>query len=291
VRAGKVVAVVAVLGMVAGFGYWLGNHWERVPLPSLRSGCTVEADSGDQEAGSGDQVDLDIDQMANAATITAVGVRLEMPDRAVVVALATALQESKLRNLPHLGDGNDHDSVGLFQQRPSQGWGDAADIAEPWYAAERFYLALRRVEGWEEMRVTDAAQRVQRSAYPDAYEKWADEADVVAVGLLGQAGGAVTCAVPGDPAARGEAAAEALIGLLARDWGEQAAVAPADPAGLSVSAEDLASGWRYAHWLVAHAAGHGVTRVRFADLEWTADEGGWSATDDPIDHVLAEVAA
>ena len=184
-RAGKVVTVVAVLGLVAGFGYWLGNRWERVPLPSFGSGCTVEASGGDQ-------VNLEIEQMANAATITAVGVRLEMPDRAVTVALATALQESKLRNLPHLGDGNDHDSVGLFQQRPSQGWGDAAEIAEPWYAAERFYLALRGVEGWEEMRVTDAAQRVQRSAFPEAYEKWTDQADVLAAGLLGQAGGAVT---------------------------------------------------------------------------------------------------
>jgi hypothetical protein len=281
VRTRTVVAVVAVLGLVAGLGYWLVNSWDRVPLPSLRSGCTV---------GASDEVRLDIEQTANAATITAVGVRLELPERAVVVALATALQESKLRNLPHLGDGNDHDSVGLFQQRPSQGWGEPEDLAEPRYAAERFYVALRDVEGWQEMRITDAAQRVQRSAFPEAYQKWADDADVLAAALLGQAGGAVTCHVPDDPAARGAAAADALGVQLARDWGDQTDVAPADPAGLSVSADDVAAGWRYAHWLVSHAAGHGVTRVQFDDLEWTADDGGWQVADAAIDHVVAEVA-
>src|SRR5262245_60768023 len=90
-------------------------------------------------------VTLDPAQMANAATIAAVGIRRGMPDRAVVVALATSLQESKLRNLA----GGDRDSVGLFQQRPSQGWGSREEIADPRYAAGKFYAALMRVRGWE----------------------------------------------------------------------------------------------------------------------------------------------
>ena len=109
--------------------------------------------------------------MANAATIAAVGIRRQLPDRAIVVALATALQESKLENLA----GGDRDSVGLFQQRPSQGWGTPEQIRDPRYAAEPVLHRAAEGQGWEEMRVTEAAQRVQRSAFPEAYEKWADE--------------------------------------------------------------------------------------------------------------------
>src|SRR4051794_32022458 len=136
--------------------------------------------------------------MANAATITAVGVRRSMPERAVVIALATALQESKLENR----EDGDRDSLGLFQQRPSQGWGTADKIQDPRYAADRFYSALKRVKGWKSMRVTDAAQRVQRSAYPDAYERWADDAAVLTRALTGRATGAVACTVTGDPVLR-----------------------------------------------------------------------------------------
>jgi hypothetical protein len=277
----RLVAGVVALGVVAGFGFWLGSRWDQVPLPDFRPDCTVQA-SG--------EVTLDYEQMANAATVAATGVRLEMPDQAVVVALATALQESKLRNLPHLGDGNDHDSVGVFQQRPSQGWGSAEEIAQPRIAAERFYLALRGVDGWQEMRVTDAAQRVQRSAYPEAYEKWTPDANVLATALLGQAPGAVACTGPEDPPARGEPAAEALGDALTQDWGTELTTLDSTP-GVSLTPADPEAGWRYAHWLVAHAADRGVTRVRFADLEWTAAEGGWSATDSTVDEVHAEVAS
>lgn len=277
----RVVTVVVVVGLVVAAGIWLGDRWERGPLPSVDAGCLVKADG---------EVTLETEQMANAATITAVGVRLGMPEQAAVVAIATAMQESKLRNLPHLGRGNDHDSVGLFQQRPSQGWGSKEQVSDPRYASERFYLALRDVAGWQEMRVTEAAQRVQRSAYPEAYEKWAEDAEVLATALLGRAGGAVSCHVPEDPQVRGEAATTALGTALASDWGEGTALAPAS-AGVSLSAADQATGWQYAHWLVSHAATHGVTRVHFAELEWTAGEGGWSRAASVIDHVLAEVAA
>ncbi len=143
--------------------------------------CEVRTDTG--------AVRLDADQMANAATIAAVGLTRGLPERAVVVALATALQESELNNL----SGGDRDSVGLFQQRPSQGWGTAEQIRDPRYAASAFYDQLVKVRGWEDMRVTEAAQRVQRSAFPEAYQKWADEAQVLAEALVGTAYGAVMC--------------------------------------------------------------------------------------------------
>ncbi|WP_435217613.1 C40 family peptidase [Streptomyces sp. bgisy034] len=108
------------------------------------------------------------EQVPNAQTIVATGLSLEVPQRGQIVALATAMQESRLRNL---GSG-DRDSLGLFQQRPSQGWGTAQQIRDPVYASERFYQELLKVPGWQQMTVTQAAQAVQKSGYPDAYAQW-----------------------------------------------------------------------------------------------------------------------
>jgi hypothetical protein len=226
--------------------------------------CTVRADG---------EVTLDTVQMAHAATITAVGIRRGMPERAIVIALATALQESKLENL----DGGDRDSVGLFQQRPSKGWGTPEQIQDPRYSADKFYSALKRVKNWQKMRVTDAAQRVQRSAYPNAYEKWADESAVLAKALTGRATGAVACTVSGDPVVRGAAAAAALLNDLKLDWGKglPKSAAAAQAAGLTVAVSNASTGWRYAHWLVSHASDSGLERVRFANLEWHAPDGTW----------------
>jgi cell division protein FtsB len=162
--------LLGALGVVAVVHSFSGS----IKLPQLGPACTVRADG---------EVTLDSVQMANAATITAVGVRRKMPERAVVIALATALQESKLENLEH----GDRDSLGLFQQRPSQGWGTPEQVRDPRHSATRFYASLKKVKGWKKMRVTDAAQRVQRSAYPNAYQKWADEAEVLARALTGRA--------------------------------------------------------------------------------------------------------
>ncbi|MGY1639973.1 hypothetical protein ACI782_02435 [Geodermatophilus sp. SYSU D00703] len=107
------------------------------------------------------------EQVANARTIAQVGYDRGLPQRAVVIALATAMQESGLRNL----DYGDRDSLGLFQQRPSQGWGTPTQVQDPAYAAGKFYDGLVRVPGWETRRLTDAAQLVQLSGFPEAYQK------------------------------------------------------------------------------------------------------------------------
>jgi len=255
---------VLVLMGVAGVIVAVNSMNGKLPsLPHLGPECVVRADG---------EVALDAVQMANAATITAVGVRRKMPERAVVIALATALQESKLENL----ETGDRDSIGLFQQRPSQGWGTAEKIKDPRYAADRFYSALKKVKGWQKMRVTDAAQKVQRSAYPNAYEKWADESAVLARALTGKATGAVACTVSGEPVMRGAAAAAALAESLKLDWGSGLAKVEPDPQdGFTVDVADPSAGWRYAHWLVSHASDTGLERVRFADLEWSAPNGKW----------------
>jgi hypothetical protein len=265
---GWMVGLLALV-LVAAFGVYLGSRDFSAPtlrLPEPTRDCTVDA--GDE----GDPVRLDADQMANAATIVAIGARRDVSERGVVVALATAMQESKLENLTH----GDRDSLGLFQQRPSQGWGKPEQIQDPRYAARKFYESLAKVRGWEDMRVTDAAQRVQRSAYPEAYEKWADDAAVLAAAFLGRATGAVACTVQGKPAITGAAAAVALTKGLVGDWGRLETTAAGDLPGLAVPAVDAQSGWRYAHWLVAHATGHGVKRVAFGGMQWSADEGSWS---------------
>jgi hypothetical protein len=269
------VVVVLVAGLAVYVVNQLGPH---LP-PGIVRACEAQTPSG--------SVFLEPAQMANAATIAAVGIRRDLPDRAIVVALATALQESKLENL----EAGDRDSVGLFQQRPSQGWGAADEIQDPRYAAGSFYSALVEVRGWEKLRITEAAQRVQRSAYPEAYEKWADQASILTEALAGRATGAVTCSKIGEPATRGTQAAAALGTGLRLDWGITT-VANADILGLVVPAADERVGWQYAHWMVAHSMAKGVERVRVGDQEWTASSGRWERVSPAaLGGVVAEVYA
>ncbi|MFE4664552.1 C40 family peptidase [Streptomyces sp. NPDC056716] len=113
-------------------------------------------------------LDLPDEQIPHARTIVATGISMNVPERGQIVALATALQESRLRNLNY----GDRDSLGLFQQRPSMGWGTPEQIRDPVYASTKFYEGLLKVPGWESMTITQAAQAVQRSAFPDAYAQW-----------------------------------------------------------------------------------------------------------------------
>ncbi|WFE56313.1 hypothetical protein [Micromonospora sp. WMMD712] len=126
--------------------------------------------------GAQSRIDLDPEQTANVKAIIAATKKAGLDERAAVISIGTALQESKLENLGHLGDRNDHDSLGLFQQRPSSGWGSPEQITDPEYATTAFLKGLRQVDGWQNMALTDAAQTVQVSAYPDAYAQWEQQA-------------------------------------------------------------------------------------------------------------------
>lgn len=121
---------------------------------------------------------LTAEQRDNATRIIAVGQAVGVPPRGWVVALATAMQESRLRNINY----GDRDSLGLFQQRPSQGWGTPAQVTDPTYAAKKFYSGLQRIPRWQELPVTVAAQAVQRSAFPSAYAKWEPMAAALVAG-------------------------------------------------------------------------------------------------------------
>jgi hypothetical protein len=223
------------------------------PTPS--PGCTVAA-----LAGSG-AYSLTPDQAQNAAIIAAVALRKGMVDHAVTIALAASLQETQLRNLPY----GDRDSVGLFQQRPSQGWGATAQILDPNYAASAFYDHLALVSGWQTMAVTTAAQLVQHSAAPDAYAAWEPEARSLASALTGEVPAGLACRVNGfggpvpAPGALTTAATTELGGSLL---------------GVPLSAK---AGWQVATWAVAHAYAYHVSSVTFAGWRWTAASSKWTA--------------
>jgi hypothetical protein len=270
VRTRIVLASLTAIAVLIGVGIFVATRGITVKLPpSLRAPyCTAQSGR--------DLVSLDIDQMANAATIAAVGIRKNEPSRAVQIALATSLQESKLRNLTS----GDRDSIGLFQQRPSQGWGTALQIASPPYAATKFYGALAHVKGWQTMTITQAAQAVQRSADPDAYAKWTTESATLSAALLGHASHAVDCYVGKTPLARGAAALGALTTDLKDDWGSLLDPLPAAaPNTVSLAVADDQAGWQYAHWLVAHAQDSGIMRISFGNQQWTAKAGNWTTAD------------
>ncbi|HEX3540987.1 MAG TPA: hypothetical protein VHT75_11160 [Acidimicrobiales bacterium] len=212
---------------------------------------------------------LDTDQSANAATIAAVGKRLGLPDHAVTVALAAALQESKLYNLPY----GDLDSLGLFQQRPSQGWGTKDQILNPRYAAAAFYQHLATVANWQTLSVTDAAQAVQHSGAPDAYAQWETEARTVAQALTGEVAAGFTCRTV-NPASKAPPVT-VLATDLSAEIGSPALGVPLD----------TARGWLVAGWLIAHAGQYGVTTVTFAGQRWSGHTGTWTAQPPPTNTV------
>jgi hypothetical protein len=159
----------------------VGVAWdtETTGVPAVPGRCTV----------AGLSVTLTTEQVANAATIAQVGRDRGLPERAIVIALATAQQESRLRNL----DYGDRDSLGLFQQRPSSGWGTEAEVQDPVYAANKFYDHLVGIPSWETGRITEVAQAVQRSAFPEAYEQWGDMAEKLAAAQVSSEPDQIAC--------------------------------------------------------------------------------------------------
>ncbi|MDN5915135.1 MAG: C40 family peptidase [Pseudonocardia sp.] len=173
-----------------------------------RPGCvSALAPPGGGDLPPGAQGQWTPDQRQNAAAIVAAGQQAGAPPRAQWIALATAMQEAALSNL----DYGDRDSLGLFQQRPSQGWGSPAQLQDPAYAAARFYQELLAVPGWDAMPLTQAAQTVQRSAFPAAYAKW----EQAAADLLAELGGGATGLSCGPATVAAGAAGAAL------DWAGQ----------------------------------------------------------------------
>ncbi|MER5454580.1 hypothetical protein ABT008_07345 [Micromonospora sp. NPDC002389] len=181
-------SVLGVAGLAFAGGVFAGPTMQADAVPVATSAVAVQADKPDAGKliphgvqGAQSRIDLNDEQVANAKAIIAATKKAGMDERAAVIAIGTAFQESKLENLGHLGDRNDHDSQGLFQQRPSSGWGTVEQITDPEYSTLAFLKGLKQVDGWQDMPLTVAAQTVQVSAFPDHYAQWEQQAaDLVA---------------------------------------------------------------------------------------------------------------
>jgi hypothetical protein len=229
-----------------------------IPQPTS---CTAVAD--------GQQLPLTVSQAGIAATIAGVAARHELPTRALTIAYAAALQESKLADLPY----GDRDSVGIFQQRPSEGWGTTQQIENPVYASDRFFAALTAVPGYLNMPVYQAAQAVQRSADGYAYGQYATVAGQLAGAFYGDSPHAFWCYYA-SPTGKPRLAAASLA--LTSTFGHLRSKTAGDPA-MSVRVRRASEGWAVAAWLIAHASNYGISNVRYAGFEWVAghEPGNW----------------
>jgi hypothetical protein len=252
-------AIVLLAGLVIGY---LGLK----SSPQLHRRPTTCVANQDSQA-----IQLTVSQAGIAATIAGVASRHHLPTRAVAIAYATALQESKLENL-HYGT---MDSVGVFQQRPSEGWGTVREIENPVYASSRFFAALVQVPDYRHLPIDQAAQAVQRSADGSAYAQYAGVGTSMARAFTGKQPHAVWCSY-GSPVGLPRLAA-ARRGLTSA-FGKLGGRVTGDPAAV-VNVDDSSEGWTVAGWLVSHAADYGISDVRYAGYEWRASEGSgkWAA--------------
>jgi hypothetical protein len=216
------------------------------------------ADERCEVTASGTTFEWQPDQASNAAAITAIAVQRELPPRAATIAIATAMQESKVRNVRF----GDRDSLGLFQQRPSQGWGTEEQILDPEYSTNRFYDALVKVDGYGDMDIAEAAQAVQRSAAGEAYAQHESQARVTASVLSGQTAAGVGCALQ-DPTSTGDAAEVAA--LVEKDFGLSASTR-ADTVTVLTDSDEMA--WAVGSWAVARATDTAAVSVRTQRQEW-----------------------
>jgi hypothetical protein len=260
----RVAAVVVPLGLVVGgVAYGVSRH--QADQDKTLGECTTKV--------GGLTVILTDAQARNATLISAIAIRRGMPAHAATIGLAAALQESKLYNVR----GGDRDSLGLFQQRPSQGWGTPQQILDPVHATNAFYDALERVPGYADLPVTVAAQRVQRSGYPSAYAVYEDDARALASAMTGFSPAAFWCHLatsgrsPVPPVQRAVALRRALLPAFG-----PATVRAASGAGLDIPVASPERGWAVAAYVVAHAQQLGVSSVSYRGRRWAAgDSAEW----------------
>ncbi len=220
---------------------------------------------------------IDLEQGRWASLMAAIAQERGLSPRATTIAIATAFQESKIHNI----DYGDRDSVGLFQQRPSQGWGSVEQIMDPHYSIGRFYKALAKVKGFESMEITEAAQKVQRSGFPGAYAQHEADSRALASALRGYSPASFTCQI--NP--RGSGSTEVVVEDVRNAFGKIESGQDRDRARFPLTGEPAdvkARGWAIAHYLVGNASHLGITTVTFETLQWSAEDSdqGWTETDE-----------
>ncbi len=246
-----VLGIAVVLALVAG-GVALWANYNKAPLP-IDDRCSATA--------GGRTTTVDPEQARNAAIIAGVSVKRGLVPRAASIALATAYQESGIRNL----DYGHADSLGLFQQRPSKGWGTEAQIMDPWYSTRSFYREMEKVKGWQTKDINDVAQAVQRSAYPEAYRRHVPNARTLASSLTGETPASFTCMVnapkPADP--------DGMKDFLVKTLGTEFIKVARTDSALTVTTDNPVQAWVVAHLAIANTASYGLASVQVGPYSWT----------------------
>jgi hypothetical protein len=265
-RRGGVALLVVVLA-VAGLAIGGRALWRAAQTVVQSDGCAF---------GS---YNVDLDRSQNAAIMVSVVIKRGLPERAAVLVLGAALQESKLDNIPS-GEG-DRDSVGVLQQRPSQGWGTAAELSDVHYATGKFLDALLKVPNWQTDPLADVIQQVQISADGSAYARHEAQAQAMSDALMGTTAAGVSCDF-GQPSTA--AAASAVATQLAGDL----PVNPPTTSGSNITV--TGAGWATAAWLVTHGDSLGIDEVRYAGQRWQRSKGWTQDAAAPGTAVLASLA-
>lgn len=259
-----ITLVVVVLLALAGFGGW--KAYQYLYQRFTPEQCEVLI------PGSEEPTTLSQEQARNASIIVAASLERGLSEQAAVIAIATAYQESALRNL----DYGDRDSLGLFQQRPSYGWGTEEEIMDPWYSSNRFYEELVKFDNWETTDVNDIAQKVQRSGHPEAYRKHEAKARAVAGALRGSAPATLSCLSFNDAPTAKPAAFERVLGT----FGDTLQVATEGDT-MTLTADDDTTLWAAAQQVVANSYDGGVASVVVGDKEWSHTRQGWHGAKTP----------
>ena len=266
------IALTLVCGLFVGGAYYVLTTFE--PLDTQEApdpGCRLNLSNG--------RYDMEVEQAVNAVTVGGVAFSRDLPEHAVTIAYATVWQESRFFNIEY----GDRDSVGLFQQRPSQDWGDPEEILDPVFSSRAFYDELVEVHNWENMPVYEAAQRVQRSADGFAYDQHEALSERMAVALGGTGGAAMTCWFDEETVEslyEGDADVAGAQEEMVRVFGTDPAELPLDE---DPETGDL--GWAMAMWAVVHAQDYGLSSVTYENMRWRASDGlddaaAWTEVED-----------
>ena len=248
-----VITSLVMAGIVVGI--FALYTWNREPLPLTDQCAATVADL---------TVPVTTEQAQNLSVIVGVATQRGLPPRASTIAIATVYQESGIRNLDH----GDRDSLGLFQQRPSQGWGTAEQVRDPYHASARFFEALVEVPNWATGDVNDVAQAVQRSGHPNGYDKHVENARRLASSLTGETPASFSCRVASPPAGD----PEGLARFLERTLPSTSRVTrTSDTVTIKAASEDLA--WSAAALTVANHHRFGLAGVEVGGRTWTPSTG------------------
>lgn len=250
---GRVIVGLLITGIAAGIvtaGLVVLYRYNKTPLPVVDQ-CVARVQELD--------VALDVEQTRNATIIVGVATGRGLVPRASTIALATVYQESGMRNLDH----GDRDSLGLFQQRPSQGWGTPEEIMDPYYSAGKFYDVLVTIPDWDTGDVNDVAQAVQRSGYPEAYARHVENARRMASALSGQTPASFSCVVKNPPVGDPAGLAEFLDKTLPDD-----VTVTQGSTTVTIEAPDNRAAWSAAHIAVAQVGFYGLSQVDVGNRTW-----------------------